>query len=181
MAQRRSAPARFVALDTYDIRFPTSRSLDGSDAMNPDPDYSAAYLVLRTDADDALEGHGFTFTIGRGNDVQVAAISALREHVLGRSVDEVCADPGSLSRSLIGDSQLRWLGPEKGVMHMAIGAVLNAVWDLAAKREGKPLWQLLADDGAVLDLSGQAPYTAIGPNDSVLLPRSVATDWRRDR
>ena len=140
-----AAAARFIALDTYDIRFPTSRSLDGSDAMNPDPDYSAAYLVLRTDADDALEGHGFTFTIGRGNDVQVAAINALREHVLGRSVDEVCADPASVSRTLIGDSQLRWLGPEKGVMHMAIGAVINAVWDLAAKREGKPLWQLLAD------------------------------------
>jgi len=142
---RHSAAARFIALDTYDIRFPTSRSLDGSDAMNPDPDYSAAYLVLRTDADDALEGHGFTFTIGRGNDVQVAAISALRGHVVGRSVDEVCADPGSLSRTLIGDSQLRWLGPEKGVMHMAIGAVINAVWDLAAKREGKPLWRLLVD------------------------------------
>src|ERR1700729_906748 len=137
--------ARFIALDTYDIRFPTSRSLDGSDAMNPDPDYSAAYLVLRTDAERAQEGHGFTFTIGRGNDVQVAAISALREHVLGLSVDEVCADPGSLSRTLIGDSQLRWLGPEKGVMHMAIGAVINAVWDLAAKGAGKPLWQLLAD------------------------------------
>ncbi len=140
-----SAKARFIALDTYDIRFPTSRSLDGSDAMNPDPDYSAAYLVLRTDADEALAGHGFTFTIGRGNDVQVAAINALRGHVLGRSVDEVCADPASLSRTLIGDSQLRWLGPEKGVMHMAIGAVINAVWDLAAKRAGKPLWRLLAD------------------------------------
>ena len=137
--------SRFIGLDTYDIRFPTSRSLDGSDAMNPDPDYSAAYLVLRTDAGDALEGHGFTFTIGRGNDVQVTAIKALREHVLGLSVDAVCADPGSLSRTLIGDSQLRWLGPEKGVMHMAIGAVINAVWDLAAKRESKPLWQLLAD------------------------------------
>jgi L-fuconate dehydratase len=142
---KHSAAARFIAVDTYDIRFPTSRTLDGSDAMNPDPDYSAAYLVLRTDADGAPEGHGFTFTIGRGNDVQVAAISALREHVVGRSVDEVCADPGSLSRTLIGDSQLRWLGPEKGVMHMAIGAVINAVWDLAAKRAGKPLWQLLAD------------------------------------
>jgi L-fuconate dehydratase len=142
---KHSAAARFIAVDTYDIRFPTSRSLDGSDAMNPDPDYSAAYLVLRTDAGDALEGHGFTFTIGRGNEVQIAAIGALREHVVGRSVDEVCADPGSLSRTLIGDSQLRWLGPEKGVMHMAIGAVINAVWDLAAKRAGKPLWQLLAD------------------------------------
>jgi L-fuconate dehydratase len=142
---QRSASPRFIALDTHDIRFPTSRSFDGSDAMNPDPDYSAAYLVLRTDGDGGPEGHGFTFTIGRGNDVQVAAIRALREHVVGRSVDEVCADPGSLSRALIGDSQLRWLGPEKGVMHMAIGAVINAVWDLAAKREGKPLWQLLAD------------------------------------
>lgn len=137
--------ARIIAVDTYDIRFPTSRELDGSDAMNPDPDYSAAYVVLRGDAADCPEGHGFTFTIGRGNDVQVAAIEELRGHVVGRSVDELCADPGSLARDLIGDSQLRWLGPEKGVMHMAIGAVVNAVWDLAAKRAEKPLWQLLAD------------------------------------
>ncbi|MEV7320146.1 L-fuconate dehydratase [Streptomyces sp. NPDC093970] len=137
--------ARVTAVDTYDIRFPTSRELDGSDAMNPDPDYSAAYVVLRTDAADGHEGHGFTFTIGRGNDVQVAAIDALRNHVLGRPVDEICDDPATLFRDLIGDSQLRWLGPEKGVMHMAIGAVTNAVWDLAARRAGKPLWQLLAD------------------------------------
>ncbi|MFF5212988.1 L-fuconate dehydratase [Streptosporangium sp. NPDC000396] len=135
--------ARIIAVDTHDVRFPTSRELDGSDAMNPDPDYSAAYLVLRTSAGDH-EGHGFTFTIGRGNDVQVAAIEALREHVVGRSVAELCADPALLHRDLVGDSQLRWLGPEKGVMHMAIGAVVNAAWDLAAKREGKPLWQLLA-------------------------------------
>ena len=141
--------ARVLALDTYDIRFPTSREHDGSDAMNPDPDYSAAYVVLRTDTVDAhghaLAGHGFAFTIGRGNEVQVAAIEALREHVVGREVDELCADPGVISRALIGDSQLRWLGPEKGVMHMAIGAVVNAVWDLAGKRAGKPVWQLLAD------------------------------------
>jgi L-fuconate dehydratase len=139
---------RISALDTYDIRFPTSRELDGSDAMNPDPDYSAAYVVLRTDTEegaDGLEGHGFAFTIGRGNDVQVAAIHALRHHVVGRSVEEVCADPGAVYRELIGDSQLRWLGPEKGVMHMAVGAVTNAVWDLAAKRAGKPLWRLLAE------------------------------------
>ncbi|MFF7901934.1 L-fuconate dehydratase [Streptomyces sp. NPDC007920] len=140
-----ATPARIIAVDTHDIRFPTSRELDGSDAMNPDPDYSAAYVVLRTDEDGGAEGHGFTFTIGRGNDVQVAAIHALRHHVVGRLVDDVCGDPGSLSRDLIGDSQLRWLGPEKGVMHMAIGAVVNAVWDLAAKRARQPLWQLLAE------------------------------------
>ncbi|MBO4252667.1 MULTISPECIES: L-fuconate dehydratase [Streptomyces] len=138
-------PVRITAVDTYDIRFPTSRELDGSDAMNPDPDYSAAYVVLRTDDEDGPQGHGFTFTIGRGNDVQVAAIHALRHHVVGRSVDELCADPGQVYRDLIGDSQLRWLGPEKGVMHMAIGAVTNAVWDLAAKRADKPLWRLLAE------------------------------------
>ena len=137
--------SRIVGLETFDVRFPTSRELDGSDAMNPDPDYSAAYLILRTDAGDGLSGHGFTFTIGRGNDVQVAAIEALRDHVLGLDVEQVCADPGIVSRALIGDSQLRWLGPEKGVMHMAIGAVVNAVWDLAAKRAGVPLWKLLAD------------------------------------
>ncbi len=165
---------RFIGLDTYDIRFPTSRSLDGSDAMNPDPDYSAAYVVLRTDAGDAVEGHGFTFTIGRGNDVQVAAINALREHVLGLSVEEVCADPGLLSRTLIGDSQLRWLGPEKGLMHMAFGAVINAVWDLAAKREGKPLWQLLADADPEW-LASQVDYRyltdALTYNDAVRLLR----------
>lgn len=109
--------SRITGLDTYDIRFPTSRELDGSDAMNTDPDYSAAYLVLRTDSEDGLEGHGFAFTIGRGNDVQVAALDALRAHVVGRSVEDLCDDPGSLARDLTGDSQLRWLGPEKGVMH----------------------------------------------------------------
>ncbi|MGW0734951.1 enolase C-terminal domain-like protein [Streptomyces sp. NPDC002851] len=140
-----ATPPRITAVETYDIRFPTSRELDGSDAMNPDPDYSAAYVVLRTDAADGHEGHGFSFTIGRGNDVQVAAVAALRPHVVGQPVDALCADPGTLNRALIGDSQLRWLGPEKGVMHMAIGAVVNAVWDLAAKRAAKPLWRLLAE------------------------------------
>ncbi|MER7399711.1 L-fuconate dehydratase [Streptomyces sp. NPDC000151] len=139
-----TASARVTSVTVHDLRFPTSRELDGSDAMNPDPDYSAAYVVLGTDAPDGLEGHGFAFTIGRGNDVQAAAIAALRPYLLGRSVDALCTDPGSLSRDLVGDSQLRWLGPEKGVMHMAIGAVVNAVWDLAAKRGGRPLWQLLA-------------------------------------
>ncbi|MFD6053318.1 enolase C-terminal domain-like protein [Agromyces sp. NPDC060279] len=129
---------------TRDIRFPTSRTLDGSDAMNPDPDYSAAYLAIRTDAADGLEGHAFVFTIGRGNDVQVAAIDTLREHLVGRDVEELLGDMGAASRLLMTDSQLRWLGPEKGVMHMAIGAVVNALWDLRAKRAGEPLWLHLA-------------------------------------
>jgi L-fuconate dehydratase len=135
---------RFVSLDTYDVRFPTSQHLDGSDAMNPDPDYSAAYVVLRTDAPDGHEGHGFAFTIGRGNEVQTAAILALRPYLAGRLVKEVLDDLGGLWRELVHDSQLRWLGPEKGVMHMAISAVVNALWDLKAKRAGLPLWQLLS-------------------------------------
>jgi L-fuconate dehydratase len=132
-----------MAIDTSDIRFPTSQSLDGSDAMNPDPDYSAAYVRILTDADDGLEGHGFVFTIGRGNDVEVAAIEALAPHVVGRNAEELLDAMGATWRSLVWDSQLRWLGPEKGVMHMAIGAVVNALWDLKAKRAGLPLWQLL--------------------------------------
>jgi len=134
----------FTALETYDVRFPTSRELDGSDAMNPDPDYSAAYVVLRCDDPD-LCGHGFVFTIGRGNEVQIAAISALRRFVLGLDVDEVLSQLGAFARKLSGDSQLRWLGPEKGVMHMATGAVINAVWDMAARRAHKPVWRFIAD------------------------------------
>ena len=133
-----------TALDTSDIRFPTSTMLDGSDAMNPDPDYSAAYLRIVTDSDDGLEGHGFVFTIGRGNDVEVAAIRALEGHLLGRDVEQLLSDMGATWRELVYDSQLRWLGPEKGVMHMAIGAAVNALWDLKAKRAGQPLWALLS-------------------------------------
>ena len=133
-----------VSVDTRDIRFPTSLELDGSDAMNPDPDYSAAYVVVGTDAADGLSGHAFVFTIGRGNDVEVAALDALRGHLIGRDVEELLADMGATWRLLAHDSQLRWLGPEKGVMHMAIGGVLNALWDLKAKRAGLPLWQLLS-------------------------------------
>ncbi|MFZ4895475.1 enolase C-terminal domain-like protein [Plantibacter sp. Mn2098] len=132
-----------LALETSDVRFPTSTSLDGSDAMNLDPDYSAAYVRIVTDAEDGLEGHGFVFTIGRGNDVQVAAIQALAHHVVGRNAEELLAHMGATSREFLWDSQLRWLGPEKGVMHMAIGAVVNALWDLKAKRAGLPVWQLL--------------------------------------
>lgn len=133
-----------IAVETSDVRFPTSRELDGSDAMNPDPDYSAAYLRVVTDSEDGLEGHGFVFTIGRGNDVETAAIQALTPYLLGKNVDELLADMGATYKELINDSQLRWLGPEKGVMHMAIGAVTNSLWDLKAKRAGLPLWELLA-------------------------------------
>ncbi|WP_314325008.1 L-fuconate dehydratase [Paenarthrobacter ilicis] len=133
-----------TSVDTFDIRFPTSLELDGSDAMNLDPDYSAAYLIIGTDADDGHEGHGFVFTIGRGNEVETAAIAALRDHILGRSVEDLLNDMGATWKLLAHDSQLRWLGPEKGVMHMAIGAVVNALWDLKAKRAGLPLWELLS-------------------------------------
>jgi L-fuconate dehydratase len=126
-----------------DIRFPTSQGLHGSDAMNPDPDYSAAYVVVSTD--DGLEGHGFTFTIGRGNELCVAAIEALAPRVQGLDLDSVTADPGAFWRHVTGDSQLRWLGPEKGVIHLATAALVNAVWDLWARADGKPLWRLLSD------------------------------------
>lgn len=136
---------RIVDLTTHDIRFPTSRSLDGSDAMNPDPDYSAAYVVLKTDHSAGLEGHGLTFTIGRGNDLCVQAIEALRHLVVGHTLEEFTADMGRFWRHVTSDSQLRWVGPEKGVIHLATAAVVNAVWDLWAKVDGKPLWQLLCD------------------------------------
>lgn len=135
---------RITGLRTLDLRFPTSATLDGSDAMNPDPDYSAAYVVLDTDTD-GLEGHGLTFTIGRGNDVCVAAIEAMRHLVVGLDLEAVSANPGAMWRRLTGDSQLRWIGPDKGAMHLATGAVVNAVWDLLAKAAGKPLWRLVAD------------------------------------
>lgn len=129
---------------TFDIRFPTSQGLDGSDAMNPDPDYSAAYVVLETDRP-GVEGHGLTFTIGRGNDIVKQAVEAVARRLVGKTLDEMTADMGAFWRYVTGDSQLRWLGPDKGVMHLATGAVVNAVWDLWGKVEGKPVWQLVAD------------------------------------
>ena len=138
-------PVRITRAATHDVRFPTSRDLDGSDAMNTDPDYSAAYVVLETDRGDGLQGHGLTFTIGRGTEVCVAAIEALAHHVVGLTLERIAADMAGFWRSLVHDSQLRWLGPEKGVVHLAAGALVNAVWDLYAKVEGKPLWKLLAD------------------------------------
>jgi L-fuconate dehydratase len=135
---------RIIGLRTEDIRFPTSAGLHGSDAMNPDPDYSAAYVVLETDTP-GLAGHGLTFTIGRGNEICVAAIEAMRHLVVGLELDWIIADPGRFWRHVTADSQLRWIGPDKGAIHLATGAVVNAVWDLWAKAVGKPLWRLVAD------------------------------------
>ncbi len=140
-----SLARRITRLEVRDIRFPTSRALDGSDAMNADPDYSATYVVLHTDADDGIEGHGLTFTIGRGNELCVAAVEALAPLVLELRLDDIAANMGAFWRRIVGDTQLRWVGPEKGVLHLATAAVVNAVWDLWAKVEGKPLWRLLAD------------------------------------
>jgi L-fuconate dehydratase len=135
---------RITDIRVRDVRFPTSRALDGSDAMNPDPDYSAAYVVLGTDVP-GLEGHGLTFTIGRGTELCVAAAEALAPLVRGLTLEEIAADMAGFWRRVTGDSQLRWVGPEKGVIHLATAAVVNAVWDLWAKAEGKPLWKLLVD------------------------------------
>nr|WP_193570980.1 enolase C-terminal domain-like protein [Diaminobutyricibacter tongyongensis] len=158
--------------------------LDGSDAMNPDPDYSAAYVRVITDSDDGLEGHGFVFTIGRGNDVEVAAIRALEGHLAGRDVEDLLADMGGTWRELVYDSQLRWLGPEKGVMHMAIGAVVNALWDLKAKRAGLPLWALLSamtPEEIVALVDFRYLSDALTPDDALSILRSAQNgrDGRR--
>lgn len=133
-----------TALRVEDVRFPTSLALDGSDAMNPDPDYSAAYVILETD-NPALKGHGLTFTIGRGNEICCAAIKALEHLIVGRDLAAITADMGKFWRDFTSDSQLRWIGPDKGAIHLATGAVVNAVWDLWSKAAGKPLWKLVAD------------------------------------
>lgn len=138
-------PTSITAVDTLDIRFPTSLSLDGSDAMHKAPDYSAAYVILRTDRPDGLEGHGLTFTVGRGNELCVAGIEALAPLLIGETLESIRADMAGFWRRLTSDSQLRWVGPEKGVIHLATAAIINAVWDLIAKVDGKPLWKLLAD------------------------------------
>jgi L-fuconate dehydratase len=138
-------PTRITGLTVRDIRFPTSRQLDGSDAMNVAPDYSAAYVVLRTDRSDGVEGHGLTFTTGRGTEVCVAAVRALESFVVGRALESIAANMGQFWREITGDPQLRWIGPDKGAMHLATAAVVNAVWDLWAKAEGKPVWKLLVD------------------------------------
>jgi len=137
--------ARIVSVSARDVRFPTSRTLDGSDAMHTAPDYSAAYVVLKTDAGDHLEGHGLTFTLGRGTEICVAAINALAPIVIGRTLESIVSDMRGFWRAITGEEQLRWIGPEKGAIHLASAALVNAVWDLYAKVERKPLWKVLVD------------------------------------
>jgi L-fuconate dehydratase len=132
------------SMRVIDVRFPTSKLLDGSDAMNPDPDYSAAYVVLETDTP-GLAGHGLTFTIGRGNDICCAAIRAMQHLIVGKSLAWIAEDMGRFWRHMTSDSQLRWIGPDKGAIHLATGAIISAAWDLWAKSEGKPVWALVAD------------------------------------
>ena len=173
--------AVFTSFEVCDVRFPTSRSLDGSDAMNPDPDYSAAYVTIPTSDGDS--GDGFVFTIGRGNEVAASAIRAVESLVVGLDVDDVLADMGTFWRRLVSDSQLRWLGPEKGVVHMAVGAVVNAVWDLKARRAGLPLWALLAEM-TPRQLVGLIDFTylsdALSPGEALaLLERSASTRTER--
>jgi L-fuconate dehydratase len=174
---------RITGIVVHDVRFPTSRTLDGSDAMNLDPDYSAAYVVLQTDRPDGIAGHGLTFTVGRGTEIVVLAVRALAHHVVGLTVEQLVADMAGFWRGLVHDTQLRWLGPEKGVVHLAGGALVNAVWDLWARLEGKPLWKLLADmtpEQLVACVDFRYIDDALAPQEALELLRSrLAT--RRDR
>jgi L-fuconate dehydratase len=174
-------PTTITQVVARDIRFPTSENLDGSDAMNQAPDYSAAYAILKTDTD--LEGHGLTFTIGRGNELCVAAIEALAPLVVGRTLESFSENMGAFWRHITGDSQLRWVGPEKGVIHLATAAIVNAVWDLYAKAEGKPLWKLLSDmepDELVSCVDFRYITDAITPQEAIeILRENEAT--KRDR
>lgn len=175
---------KFTAVHTFDVRFPTSDEFHGSDAMHTDPDYSVAYVVLTTDAGDGLEGHGFAFTIGRGNEVEAAAIQSLAPLIVGQSLDATFADMGGFSRRLLGDTQLRWLGPDKGVTQMAVAALVNAAWDLYAKRARKPLWKLLADmspEEIVALVDFRYLTDALAPEEALaLLSRSEAGKLERE-
>ncbi|MGJ7583035.1 enolase C-terminal domain-like protein, partial [Variovorax sp. RHLX14] len=164
------------SMRVLDVRFPTSQHLDGSDAMNPDPDYSAAYVVLETDQP-GLEGHGLTFTIGRGNEICCAAIEAMRHLVVGLDLAWVAEDMGRFWRHVTSDSQLRWIGPDKGAIHLATGAVVNAMWDLWAKSEGKPVWQLVADmspEELVRCIDFRYITDCIAPDEALALLRAAA-------
>jgi L-fuconate dehydratase len=164
------------SMRVLDVRFPTSQQLDGSDAMNPDPDYSAAYVVLETDQP-GLEGHGLTFTIGRGNEICCAAIEAMHHLVVGLDLQWVAQDMGRFWRHITSDSQLRWIGPDKGAIHLATGAVVNAMWDLWAKSEGKPVWQLVADmspEALVRCIDFRYITDCITPEEALALLRDAA-------
>ncbi len=169
-------------LVTYDVRFPTSRTFAGSDAMHPDPDYSAAYVILQTDS--SHEGYGLTFTIGRGTEVCVAAIRALAPLLVGRTLESITTNMAAFWRSLTSESQLRWIGPEKGVIHLATAAVVNALWDLYARVEGKPVWKLLADmspEQLVACIDFRYITDALTPEEALeLLRRNVATKAQRE-
>ncbi len=175
---------RILRAVASDIRFPTSRTLDGSDAMNTDPDYSAAYVVLETDDPNRLAGHGLTFTIGRGTELCVAAVHLLAHHVVGRTIEDISSDMAAFWRGLVADSQLRWLGPEKGVVHLATAALVNAVWDLYAKVEQKPLWKLLADmspEQLVACIDFRYIDDALTPDEAIdLLKRNAPTRKQRE-
>ncbi len=175
---------RILRAVARDIRFPTSRTLDGSDAMNIDPDYSAAYVVLETDHPDGLAGHGLTFTIGRGTELCVAAVHLLSHHVVGRTLEDIASDMAGFWRGLVADSQLRWLGPEKGVVHLATAALVNAVWDLYAKAERKPLWKLLADmspEELVACIDFRYIDDALAPDEAVdILRRNASSRGERE-
>lgn len=170
------------SLTISDLRFPTSRTQAGTDAMHTDPDYSAAYVILGTDR--GLEGHGLTFTIGRGNEVCAVAIEAFRPFVVGRDLREITADFSAFWRTLAGESQLRWLGPEKGVIHLALAAIVNATWDLWAKAEGKPVWKLLADltpEQVVSCIDFRYITDALTPDEALeMLSRQAATRAERE-
>ena len=173
---------RITALDVIDLRFPTSLTNAGTDAVHTDPDYSAAYVVLRTDS--GIDGHGFTFTIGRGNEVCAEAIRAFAPLVIGRDVDAIVSDHAAFWRMLACDSQLRWLGPEKGVIHISMAAIVNAIWDLQAKRAGKPVWKLLADmtpREIVRCIDFQYITDALTPDEAIeILERQAATKRERE-
>ncbi|MFJ1311205.1 L-fuconate dehydratase [Agrobacterium sp. P15N1-A] len=173
---------KITDLRVFDLRFPTSQSLDGSDAMNPDPDYSAAYVILDTD-EPGLKGHGLTFTIGRGNDICCMAIEAMRHLVVGTDLATVTENPGKYWRHLTSDSQLRWIGPDKGAMHLATGAVVNAVWDLLAKKAGKPVWQLVADMSPeeIADIVDYRYLTDVLTRDEALAILKKAESGKKER
>ncbi|MQA08402.1 MAG: fuconate dehydratase [Pseudonocardiaceae bacterium] len=182
--------ARIVDVETIDVRFPTSRELDGSDAMNEAPDYSAGYVVLHVEGADGNappvgEGHGFTFTCGRGTDLAVAAARAIGERAIGFEVADVVHDLGGFARHLAADSQLRWLGPDKGSIHLGTAAVVNAAWDLAAKRARAPVWKLLADmtPQQIVDLVDWRYLTDVLTPDAALrmLERQVPGRAERER